>query len=147
MMAATPRIAAFLLAGALALAEEGWARLDRLAPGREVTIHLRSKEKARGSYVSHAADSITISREDGSKLTAAKNDVARLVARRRVAGKAAAAGAVAGALPMVILTSGAEDFSAAGVLLYGGIGAGIGALSGWLIGRAAGSETVYDSRR
>jgi hypothetical protein len=121
----------------------GWSAVTALASGRKLTVETHDG-KRQGTFVSADESSITLRSRDGSVRTISRSDIAKVRVRRENARYATAIGAAAGAAVYAAVHP-RSDFTAAGHAIFTGAFAGLGAFTGWLIGRAARDRTVYDA--
>ena len=122
-----------------------WSRVQALQPGRKVVVKSFKgmDPKVVGAYVSSDADSLIVRRENGLTVTIPKDRIRQVVWKRRIR-RSVLIGAVAGAAIMAGLTLTDEDFAQPiAALMYGGAGAGIGALGGLAVRGVRGIHVVY----
>ena len=122
-----------------------WSRVQALQPGLKVVVKSFKgmDPKVVGAYVSSDADSLIVRRENGLTVTIPKDRIRQVVWKRRIR-RSVLIGAVAGAAIMAGLTLTDEDFAQPiAALMYGGAGAGIGALGGLAVRGVRGIHVVY----
>jgi hypothetical protein len=134
---------AISLAPVLAGAQPTWERVQDLGPNQAVTVYLRNGEVMRGKLRSAGADELSLLGRDRKTIKVGREDVVRLTKKSR--GKGALWGGIFGfgiAAPIGAFAGPyITDYGnpSAGVrlrhgagwgLFFGGIGAGIGALTG-----------------
>jgi hypothetical protein len=137
-------ILALLLCTALDLAAQA-PPID-LVPGRRIRVHRRAETTLVGDLVSMGSDSLTMTTAAADTLAVARASITRLdlsTGTKSKAGKGAVNGLLFGALGgalIGVLASGSDDgdfidfgpgeWAASGALMFGAIGAGVGALIG-----------------
>ena len=137
-------ILALLLCTALDLAAQA-PPID-LVPGRRIRVHRRAETTLVGDLVSLGPDSLTMTTAAADTLAVARASITRLdlsTGTKSKAGKGAVNGLLFGALGgalIGVLASGSDDgdfidfgpgeWAASGALMFGALGAGVGALIG-----------------
>lgn len=136
-------IAAFGLLPGLGQAQPAWERVQRLGPNQTVTVHLRNGEVLKGKLGSASAEGLSLLGKRGKMVQAGREEIARVTKKSRGRGAmwggiigfglAAPVGAYAG--PYIAdwgnPSAGVRLRHAAGWgLFFGGVGAGIGVLTG-----------------
>lgn len=110
-------------------AASDWARVTRLPPEAQVRLLLENKKKVKGRFAAADADSVTLTRKNGSSQTIPRSSVRRAEAKGPVSRYAPLIGALAGAI-LVGAVVGTESFDATGqailVMAAGGGAAGFG---------------------
>ncbi len=122
-----------------------WRRVQALQPGQKVVVKSFKgmDPKVVGTYVSSDADSFIVRRENGLTVTIPKDQIRQVVWKRRIR-HAVKIGAAAGFAIMAGLTLGENDLiQPAGTLIFGGGGAGLGALGGLAVRAVRGTYIVY----
>ena len=125
-----------------------WEKVDALQPRSQIVLSLKTGEHIEGAFVRTGADELTVIDQNGSERKFPKSEVLKIVSRKKrdqgtLVGLAAGfgVGAVLG-----FLFGRAFDNTAGGVVLVGGIGAGIGALIGYGAGKLRkGTEVLYQA--
>ena len=138
-----------LLAGLLSAQADPWRYwyLSRLQPGRELMVEtLEPKRKLKGTLVQRESDAITIQLKDGTSETISRQNVRKVMAKRKAYNYAPLIGAAAGATSLGIYASAPRmDFTGTGRAMFAVIGAGIGALVGWAFQAAGNDELIYQA--
>lgn len=131
------------LLSVVASAQPTWERVQGLGPNQAVTVYLRNGEAVKGKLQSTGADGLSLLGKDRKTMQVGREDVVRLTKKSRGRGAmwggifgfgiAAPIGAFAG--PYITdygnPSAGVRMRHAAGWgLFFGGVGAGIGALTG-----------------
>jgi hypothetical protein len=135
---------ALLLGAALDLAAQ--APPIALVPGRRIRVHRRAETTLVGDLVSLGPDSLTMTTSAADTVMVARAAITRLdlsTGTKSKAGKGAVNGLIFGALGgalIGVLASGSDDgdfidfgpgeWAASGALMFGAVGAGVGALIG-----------------
>lgn len=142
-------LALFVAGAALAQASGGaerfhdWGRVHELQPGRLLVVRPFEGmgRKVVGTYVSSDATGIVVRLRNDQELELSKERV-RSVTRRKRMRHAVLIGAGIGFAALGLPSVAEADFTQpAGILLFGGIGAGLGALGG-LLARGIGRTMV-----
>lgn len=128
-----------------ARAQDQWSNVVNLPPGTEVRMTTVPPVKRwKGTLVRADAASISFKQANGQESRIALAEVREVRRVRRSVKYAPLVGAVAGAMVTTILTSRqGSDLTAAGVVLWAGIGAGIGAAGGAGVRAAASNVVVF----
>jgi hypothetical protein len=132
-----------------------WEVLKAIPPGDEVSLRLRNGQTLKGRLISVSDTALTLARGDIT------TDVTRRDALRvyRVISKSAkratliglgigagVGGFGAGAAAATARGSGEPGEYGLAVLIYGAIGAGVGALTGYIAGSRKHRELIYETR-
>lgn len=122
-----------------------WRRVQALQPGQKVVVKSFKgmDPKVVGTYVSSDADSLIVRGENGLTVTIPKDRIRQVVWKRRIR-HAVKIGAAVGFAIMAGLTLTDKDFAQPiAALIFGGAGAGIGALVGLAVRDVRGTYIVY----
>ncbi len=124
-----------------------WGNVATLNAGRPIVVHLlRDNRRVEGEYVSNDETSLTVS-SGGVLQNIKREDILRVISRRdSPRRKHVAIGALAGAGVGIASTAAQDDWSALGRVMWAAIGAGAGALVGFIASRGADSELIYEVR-
>ena len=127
---------------------QDWSRVQALPAGQKIVVKAFKGmgPKVKGAYVSSDADRLIVRRQNGQAVTIPKDRI-RLVLGKKRQRHAVLIGAAVGFALMSITTgvAGGADFTAAYLLVYGGPGAGIGALIGLAVKAAGKTNIVYQA--
>ncbi|RPI20768.1 MAG: hypothetical protein EHM61_26355 [Acidobacteria bacterium] len=117
-----------------------WEKVDSLKPGDEIVLELQSGEKAEVVFVSSNPEAVVLGTDSGKRRTITKSEIVRVsrvvkTRQRELLGLGIGAGAGV-ATGLAISSRFDETFFARRDLMALSCG-GIGALTGYLIGRGA----------
>ena len=106
-----------------------WSRVQALQSGQKIVVKAFKGmgPKVKGTYVSSDAAHLVVRRQSGQAVSIPKDHI-RVVLGQRSVRHAVLIGAAAGFAVMAILTSGWDLVQPLGALIFGGAGAGLGAL-------------------
>jgi hypothetical protein len=133
-----------------------WDRLKAIPPGDEVAVTLRNGKTLKGRLINVSDTVLTLAQ--GKKTTdLTRGDtlkvyrvVRKSTTRSTMIGLAigAGAGALIGGASIAALSEGSEDpgLWVIASLFFGAIGAGVGALTGYLFGSRKQQELIYETR-
>ena len=128
-----------------ARSQHDWSRIHELRPGWQVVVRplKGTGRKVAADYVSSSAYGLVVRTSDGQVVTFSKERIQQVTRKRRMR-KAVVAGAAVGAAALVTMTLVTPDFSQpAAALLFGGAGAGLGALIGLAVRVLGRGSNVY----
>jgi hypothetical protein len=136
-------LAVVALGPSLASAQAGWERVQQLHPNQIVTLHLRNGEVLKGKMQSAAANSLSVVAKGQKPIQAGKEDIERVTRKSRLRGAmwggiiGFAIGAPIGAFAGPYLADWGNPSASVRLrhgagwgLFFGGIGAGVAALTG-----------------
>ena len=125
-----------------------WSRMQALPADQKIVVKpfKGMGPKVKGAYVSSDAERLIVRKQNGQAVTIPKDHI-RLVLGKERQRHTVWISAVAGFAIMSIWSgvAGGSDFTAWYLLVYGGAGAGIGALIGLAAKAAGGKYIVYQS--
>ena len=129
-----------------------WAGVERVPPGEKLLVKLKDGKKLKGRLRSVSDTGLTLSRRN--KTVDVDRERVQQIFRlmHKSARKATLIGVGAGLAVAAAVTAGlceGEDNNTCwglGMLLFGGPGAGIGALAGWGIGSGKKRVLIYDAQ-
>ena len=125
-----------------------WSRVQALQPGQKIVVRAFKGRgpKVQGAYVSSDAAHLVVRRQSGQTVSIPKDHIRVVLGKRRVR-HAVLIGAAAGfaLLAIAFSVAGGADFTADYILVFGGAGAGLGALTGLAIRAAGGNYMVYQA--
>ncbi|MGE5645515.1 MAG: hypothetical protein ACM336_06960 [Acidobacteriota bacterium] len=136
-----------ILAAGQDLCAQAWqTAAPRLHPGVRIRIEKTDSTKTKGTVAAVGSDTLSIERKGGAETITVAGIRKIWIRRGRLRSYAPLMGAAAGAGTLgAIASRPSMDFTGKGVALFAGIGAGAGALIGWVIRADAKDELVYDS--
>ena len=127
-----------------------WGRIHELQPDQQIVVRpfKGMGNKVFATYVSSDATGIVVRLKNDQELEISKDRIRSVIRRKRMR-NAVLIGAVAGFAVMAALTldPAADLIQPLGALLFGGIGAGIGAASGGLVRHIGRNMTVYQAAK
>ncbi|MDE0107463.1 MAG: hypothetical protein OXN96_06620 [Bryobacterales bacterium] len=148
------KIAALALAAAGAVAAQSrdgdeplrdWGRVHKLRPDQQLVIRpfKGMGDKVLATYISSDATRIVVRLKNDQELEISKDRIRSVIRRKRMR-NAVLAGAGAGFAVMALWTTAFPDFAQPfAALLFGGVGAGIGAATGGLVRYIGHNMIVY----
>ncbi len=114
-----------------ATSQHDWSRVHELRPGWQIAVRplKGTGQKVVADYVSSSASELVVRTSDGQIVTFPKERIQQVTRRRRMR-KAVVVGAAVGATILAALTLAPDYSQPAAALVFGGAGAGLGALAG-----------------
>ena len=123
-----------------------WSRVQALPADQKIVVKSFKGmgSKVKGVYVSSDADRLIVRRQNGQTVTIPKDHIRQVVRKGRIR-HAGLIGAAAGFAIMSIWSgvAGGSDFTAWYLLVFGGAGAGLGALVGFPVQVMGNNPIVY----
>jgi hypothetical protein len=119
--------------------------LKVIPPGAELVVELRGRGSVKGRFTSASDTALTLTRGRGT--TDVSRDDDRLIPKSHKKAMVIAMGVGAGIGAGIgggYVSGSAESGENWPILLLGGVGAGLGALTGFLIGRGKQKELIYE---
>ena len=124
-----------------------WSRVQALPADQKVVVKpfKGMGPKVKGVYVSSDAERLIIRKQNGQTVTIPKDRIRRVLGSERMRHTVKGGAAVGFAIMAIAIavTGGAADLGVLGFLVYGGAGAGLGALIGLAAGAAPNRYIVY----
>ena len=131
-----------------------WEKVDALEQGAEIVITMKSGERVKGTFQQHDAETLFVAEVNGSERPIPEREVAKVV-RPLVEGDSSWDGAAIGAAigygggwaGLAAMKSGGGDWAWSDAFeMFGPIGAGVGALVGYLVDKShKGTEVLYQA--
>ncbi len=131
-----------------------WEKVDALEQGTEIIFTMKSGERVDGAFQQHDAEILFVAEVNGSERPIPERDVAKVV-RPLVEGDSSWDGAAIGAAigygggwaGLAAMKSGGGDWAWSDAFeMFGPIGAGVGALVGYLVDKShKGTEVLYQA--
>ena len=126
---------------------QDWSRVQALPAGQKIVVKAFKGmgPKVKGAYVSSDADRLIVRRQDGQAVTIPKNRIRLVLGKERQRHTVWVGAAVGFAIMYILGVAGTSDLAPEGIVVIGGIGAGLGALVGLAARTAGRTYIVYQA--
>ena len=127
---------------------QDWSRVQALTADQKIVVKFFKGmgPKVKGTYVASDAGNLAVRKQNGQAVTIPKDHIRKVVRKRRQRHTVWVSAAAGFAIMSIwSAVAGGSDFTAEYILVFGGAGAGLGALIGLAAKAAGGNEIVYEA--